>query len=95
MVVDVYIPRLNKYIMQDAFLNVMVAYRTELLNSIELSAQIKGDKQDIKIWGYKGADGCGEAEKIDRDKYFDYFGLLYSVNSGSTRIYPRVKKDVL
>lgn len=97
MLVEVYIPELNKYIIQDAAYNMIVTHNGTPLNTLELARLLRNGKA-LENKEIAFVNNIGEEEgiftpvkELSYDQYFRYFGQLFSWDSGSKIMYPAVK----
>ena len=98
MLVEVYIPEIKKYIIQDPSFNIIVTFHNEPLSTLELihllrNKEIVEKKEIIFVNDQKGEEGVFTTVKdLNYEKYIEkYFGQIYSWRSDSNIMYPAVK----
>lgn len=95
--VEVYIPELGKYIIQDSAYNMVVIHNNVPINTLELMSLLK----DGKVLEKKEITFANNMEKeegvftpvkeLSYEQYLRYFGQLFSWDSGSNIMYPAVE----
>lgn len=99
MLVEVYIPELGKYIIQDPSYNMMVLHHNTPVNTLELMSLLRDGNvlENKEISFVNNTDKKEEGvftpvKELGYKQYFRYFGQVVSWNSGSTIMYPAAKR---
>lgn len=99
MLVEVYIPELEKYIIQDPSFNMMVLHNDRPINTLELMSLLQNSKvlENNAISFVNNTKGNEEGvfipvKELSYEQYLRYFGQVASWNSGSTIMYPAVER---
>jgi len=94
MLVEVYIPELNKYIIQDASYNMTINHNEVPVNTLELMYLLR-DREVLENKEIAFVNNMGKEEGVFTpvkdlayDQYLRYFGQLFSWDSGSKIMYP-------
>jgi len=97
MLVEVYIPELNKYIIQDPSFNIIVTFRSEPISSLDLMMLLRipiiiENKEIVFVNNQNGEQGVFTLVRdLNYENYFDkYFGQPASWFSRSNILYPAV-----
>ena len=98
MLVEVYIPELEKYIIQDPSYNMMVLHNNTPINTLELmsllrNGQVLENKEISFVNDMEKEEGVFiPVKELNYEQYLRYFGQVVSWNSGSNVMYPAVER---
>jgi len=96
MLVEVYVPELGKYIVQDAAYNMLLMHKGVPINTMELVSLLR-ERSTIEDHELSFANNMRPEEgvftpvhELTYEGYLRYFGQPVTWDSGSSRVYPAV-----